>query len=366
MKIASISVYSADLTYAGDAYSFAGGRSHQVFPSVVVAITTDVGVVGYGEVSPCGPNYMPAYAEGIPSAIELLAPHIIGLDPRDTSVVYRKMNLELSGQQVAKAALDMACWDILGKATGLPVYTLLGGLQAESMPVHRIVPLADFSQMQESLEQFRSEGFRSIQIKLGHDVDQDVAMIRQLSDDRPSDELWVGDINGAWRRDEAIRFSHAVSDVDLYLEQPSRSFDEVLSVRGRLIHPLKLDESLNSVEELQRAIREDAMDAISLKVSKFGGLTVSRVIRDICVDAGIPMTIEDAWGSSIATAAFAHLAASTPAKQLLNTTDLDNYNTTKLAEGGPVVRNGRMFMNDRPGLGVEPDFEMLTPVAAHE
>lgn len=365
MQITSVSVYTARLTYAGQAYSFAGGRSHQVFPSVVVAIETDDGVVGFGEVSPCGPNYMPAYAEGLPSAIELLAQHIIGLDPRDTSVIYQRMNKEVSGQQVAKAALDMACWDILGKTTGLPIYTLLGGLQAESMPVHRIVPLAQFSEMRDTLESFRAQGFRSLQIKLGHDVEHDAEMIRELSRDRGTGEVWVGDINGAWRRDEALRFSQAVGDVDLYLEQPSPTYEECVSVRKRVSHPLKLDESLNSVGDVQRAIRDDAMDAMSLKLSKFGGITLSRVIRDICVDAGIPMTIEDAWGSSIATAAFAHLAASTPPEALLNTTDLANYNTTELAEGGPEVRDGRMFMNDRPGLGVEPNFGELTLVATH-
>ena len=102
------------------------------------------------------------------------------------------------------------------------------------------------------------------------------------------------------------------------------------------------------------------MDAIALKVSKFGGLTPSRIIRDVCADAGIPMTIEDAWGSGIATAAYAHLAASTSPRALLNTTDLHNYNKVQLATGAPEVMNGRMSLSDRPGLGVVPDFTLLS------
>jgi L-alanine-DL-glutamate epimerase-like enolase superfamily enzyme len=360
MRIASIAAYTADLEYTGKAYAFAGGRSHQVFTSTVVVLTTDTGLEGYGEVCPCGPNYMPAFAEGIPACLALLAPAVIGEDPREISCLHERMNQALTGQAVAKAAIDIACWDILGKATGLPVYTLLGGLQTPSMPLHRIVPLADPIDMQASLRQYRSEGFRHIQIKLGHDVEEDIELVRTLSKLKQPDELWIGDINGAWRRDQALRFSRSVEDVDLYLEQPCRGYEECLSVRQRVGHPVKLDESLNSLADLQRALRNDAMDAIALKVSKFGGLTPSRIIRDVCVDAGISMTIEDAWGSGIATAAYAHLAASTPTRALLNTTDLHNYNTTQLATGAPDVSGGRMTLSDRPGLGVVPDFKMLT------
>ena len=360
MRIASIAAYTADLEYTGKAYAFAGGRSHQVFTSTVVVLTTDTGLEGYGEVCPCGPNYMPAFAEGIPACLALLAPAVIGEDPREISCLHERMNQALTGQAVAKAAIDIACWDILGKATGLPVYTLLGGLQTPSMPLHRIVPLADPIDMQASLRQYRSEGFRHIQIKLGHDVEEDIELVRTLSKLKQPDELWIGDINGAWRRDQALRFSRSVEDVDLYLEQPCRGYEECLSVRQRVRHPVKLDESLNSLGDLQRALRDDAMDSIALKVSKFGGLTPSRIIRDVCVDAGISMTIEDAWGSGIATAAYAHLAASTPTRALLNTTDLHNYNTTQLATGAPDVSGGRMTLSDRPGLGVVPDFKMLT------
>lgn len=359
MRIVSIAAYTADLEYTGKAYAFAGGRSHQVFTSTVVVLTTDTGLEGYGEVCPCGPNYMPAFAEGIPSCLSLLAPAVLGADPRELSSLHERMNQALTGQAVAKAAIDIACWDILGKATCLPVYTLLGGLQSPSMPLHRIVPLADPAEMQESLRQYRSEGFRHIQIKLGHSVEEDIELVRILSKLKQPDELWIGDINGAWRRDQALRFSQGVEGVDLYLEQPCRGYEECLSLRHRVPHAIKLDESLNSLGDLQRALRDDAMDAIALKVSKFGGLTPSRIIRDVCVDAGISMTIEDAWGSGIATAAYAHLAASTPKRALLNTTDLHNYNTTQLASGAPVVSGGRMTLSDRPGLGVVPDFTML-------
>jgi L-alanine-DL-glutamate epimerase-like enolase superfamily enzyme len=360
MRIESIAVYTADLTYTGKAYAFAGGRSHQVFTSTVVVVTTDTGLHGYGEACPCGPNYMAAFSEGIPSCLSLLAPSVIGEDPTHTTRIHECMNQALTGHAVAKAAIDIACWDLLGKHAGLPVYALLGGLLSPSMPLHRNVPLAESDQMEESLRQFRSEGFRRFQIKLGHSVEEDIDLVRTLSKAKPADELWMCDINRAWRQDEAVRFSRALEDLEIYLEQPCYSYEECLSVRRRIRHPVKLDESLNCLADVQRALRDDAMDAMALKISRVGGLSPSRVIRDVCVDAGIAMTIEDAWGSGIATAAYAHLAASTPAKALLTTTDLHNYNTSQLATGAPEVCSGRMILSDRPGLGVVPDFEKLT------
>ncbi|MEP6420018.1 MAG: enolase C-terminal domain-like protein, partial [Marinobacter sp.] len=271
MRIERMAVYTANLEYTGKAYAFAGGRSHQVFETTVVALSTDTGLEGYGEVCPCGPNYMAAFAEGLPSCLSVLAPEVLGQDPRQVSVIQERMSQALTGQAVAKAAIDIACWDLLGKACGLPVYTLLGGLQSPSMPLHRIVPLAEPAEMEESLRRYRAEGFRHIQIKLGHEVDEDIDLIRRLRKLKQPDELWVGDINGAWRRDQALRFSKAIEDVDIYLEQPCRSYDECLSVRRRAKHVIKLDEAFNTLSEVQRGLRDDAMDAIALKVSKFGG-----------------------------------------------------------------------------------------------
>lgn len=365
MKIQSLTAYQAPLTYDGVAYAFAGGRSYQSFTSLVLVLTTDDGQEGYGEVCPCGPSYMPAFAEGLPACLAQLAPAVLGEDPRHTTRLSLKMDQALNGHAYAKAAIDLACWDLLGKSANLPVYALLGGLLCDSMPLHRIVPLTEPDAMARILATYRADGFRHFQVKLGHSIEEDAELLRSLSSSLAPGEVWVGDVNGAWRRDEAVRFSRMLKELDIYLEQPCATYDECLSVRRNGAHPVKLDESLNSLADVQRALRDDAMDAMALKVSKFGGLTRSRVIRDVCVDAGIPMTIEDAWGSGIATAAYAHLAASTPARCLLNTTDLHHYNTTQLADGAPEVAGGRMTPSGRPGLGVTPRFDQLGKPVLH-
>lgn len=359
MRITRISAYEARLRYAGEAYSFAGGRSYSAFRTAVVAVETDEGLAGYGEVCPCGPAYMPAYAEGLIPALQQLAPSLIGEDPLQTARIMRTMDRALNGHAFAKAPVDLACWDLLGKACGLPVFALLGGRLSERIPLHRVVPLGTPEETLARIDALREEGFGHFQIKLGQGVERDVELMSAIAAARRPGEVFVGDANAAWRRDEAIRVSAALRGVDCHLEQPCRDYGDCRAVRSRLSHPVKLDECLETLGDVRRAIADDALDAAAIKLSKFAGLTNSRVIRDLCADAGIALTIEEAWGSGIASAAAAHLAASTPPEALLNGTDIHNYNTNQIALGAPEAAGGFMTVADRPGLGVEPDFDAL-------
>lgn len=359
MKITGFTAYSAELHYAGKAYEFSQGRRYTRFQTTVLVVDTDGGAAGYGEACPCGPVYMPAYAQGLIPALSQLAPALIGRDPLQTSQIMRTMELALNGHAVAKTLVDLACWDLLGKACGQPLYVLLGGRLVDRIPLHRVVPLGATDETVAGIDALRAQGFRHFQVKLGQGVDSDVAGMAAVEATRRPGEVFVGDANAAWRRDEAVRVSAALRGVDCYLEQPCREYDECLSVRRRCGHPVKLDECLTTIGDVRRAIADDAMDAAAIKLSKFAGLTRSRVIRDLCVDAGIALTIEEAWGSGIASAAAAHLAASTAPEALLNGTDIHNYNTNQIAKGAPDVAHGHMTVADRPGLGVAPDFEAL-------
>ena len=100
-----------------------------------------------------------------------------------------------------------------------------------------------------------------------------------------------------------------------------------------------------------RAIGDHAMDVINLKISKVGGLTKARQMRDLCVSAGVSMTIEDTWGGDFVTAAIAHLAQSTPEEFLFSATDFNSYGTKDIARGAPIRINGTMRASSEPGLG---------------
>jgi L-alanine-DL-glutamate epimerase-like enolase superfamily enzyme len=158
---------------------------------------------------------------------------------------------------------------------------------------------------------------------------------------------------------DALRVVRAVRDVDVYIEQPCRTYDECLTIRHHCDHPLVLDENIDSLDILLRGHADRAMDVVNIKISKFGGLTKARQARDLCASLGIAMTIEDSWGGDIVTAAIAHLAHSTPTELLFTTTDFNSYVTVSLADGAPQRVNGRMAAGTQPGLGVTPKMNVL-------
>jgi L-alanine-DL-glutamate epimerase-like enolase superfamily enzyme len=150
-----------------------------------------------------------------------------------------------------------------------------------------------------------------------------------------------------------------VRDVDVYIEQPCRSYEECLTVRRHCDHPFVLDEVIDALDPLWRGHADSAMDVVNLKISKFGGLTKARQARDLCAALGIAMTIEDSWGGDVTTAAIAHLAHSTPPEFLFTSTDFNSYVTVSTAEGAPQRVAGRMAAPLAPGLGIRPRRDVL-------
>ena len=154
-----------------------------------------------------------------------------------------------------------------------------------------------------------------------------------------------------WLMHDALRVVRAVRDVDVYIEQPCRTYEECLTIRRHCDHPFVLDENIDSLDVLLRGHADRAMDVVNIKISKFGGLTKARQARDLCVSLGIAMTIEDSWGGDIVTAAIAHLAHSTPTELLFTSTDFNSYVTVPFADGAPQRINGRMSASLKPGPG---------------
>ena len=365
MKITRITAYQVDLPLHEGSYKWSGGKSVDVFDSTIIAVETDSGEVGYGEVCPLGPFYLPAYAAGVRAGIKELAPHILGCDPTHLSALNRQMDAALKGHPYVKSGIDMACWDILGKVTAQPVCTLLGGRFGEDFVLYRAISQQSPEQMAEKVAGYRNEGYRRFQLKVGADPQLDIERIRQVADLlQPSDKL-IADANTGWLMHEAARVVRAVADIDVYIEQPCLSYEECLSIRRRTNHPFVLDENVDGIDMLMRGHADGAMDVVNIKISKFGGLTQASLARDLCVSMGVAMTIEDSWGGDITTAAIAHLAHSTPTDFLFTATDFNSYVTVSTAAGAPQRMNGRMAASMEPGLGITPRWDVLgDPVLA--
>jgi len=359
MKIMRIVAYRVKLPLHEGSYKWSGGKSISVFDSTIVAVETDLGVTGYGEVCPLGPFYLPAYAEGARAGIAELGPHLLGEDPRHLGRLNRLMDAALQGHPYVKSALDVACWDILGKAAGQPVCVLLGGRYGEDYVLYRAISQDAPEAMARRVAGYRAEGYRRFQLKVGGDPLVDIERIRAVAAElQPGDSL-MADANTGWLMHDALRVVRAVRDVDVYIEQPCRTYDECLTVRRHCDHPFVLDEVIDSLDPLLRGHADRAMDVVNIKISKFGGLTKARQARDLCVALGIAMTIEDSWGSDVITAAIAHLAHSTPPEFLFTSTDFNSYVTVSTALGAPRRVEGRMSAPLTPGLGIEPRMDVL-------
>jgi len=359
MRITKINVYRVELPLHEGSYKWSGGRSIEVFDSTVVQLQTDDGISGWGEVCPLGPAYLPAYAAGARAGIAELAPQLIGLDPTEVDVVNQRMDQSLRGHPYAKSALDMACWDILGKVCGQPVATLMGGRYGDDIALYRAISQDTPERMAASVSKYRTEGYTKFQLKSGSDVETDISRIQAVATKLQLGDILVADANGGWTQHQAMRVVDGVRDVNVYIEQPCSSYEECLAVRRHTNRPFILDEVIDDVRTVVRGYSDQAMDVINLKISKVGGLTKARRIRDLCVSLGIAMTIEDTWGSDIITAAIAHLSHSTPPAYLFSATDFNSYVTVSTADGAPRRTNGFMRASKAPGLGITPRIDVL-------
>ena len=364
MKISAIRVYQVDLPLVEGRYSWSEGKYVEVFDSTVVELLTDDGNSGFGEVCPLGPFYLPAFGAGARAGIAELAPTLIGQDPTKIGPINRLMDRALLGHPYVKSAIDMACWDLLGKATGKSVCDLMGGKFGDSVALYRAISQRPADEMAENVAGYRAEGYTKFQLKVGGRPSEDIERIHAAADILTDGEVLVADANTGWRVDDAARVVNAVRDRDVYIEQPCRSYEHCLSIRQRTALPFILDENIDGIAALLRGHHDGAMDVINLKISKVGGLTRARQIRDLCVSLNIPMTIEDSWGGDIITAAIAHLAHSTPEAMRFSATDFNSYVSVQNATGAPQRVDGRMVASDEPGLGVVPNWDALGQAGA--
>jgi len=352
MEITAIKVYQIDLPLHEGKYQWSEGKYVEVFDSTVVCIETSTGLQGWGEVCPLGPVYLPSYAEGAREGIRFIGKELIGKDPINLGMINHTMDYTLKGHPYAKSALDMACWDIFGKVTQQPVCNLLGGRNGEDILLYRAISQESPEVMAAKVAGYKKEGYTRFQLKVGGRPEEDIERIKAVRALLEADDILVADANTGWLMHDAIRVTRAVKDLDVYIEQPCPTYEECLTVRRKTDHPFILDESIYNIPELLRGHADRAMDVVNIKISKFGGLTKAAKVRDLCVEIGVAMTIEDSWGGDIITAAIAHLAHSTPERYRFTATDFNSYVTHHIASGTPDRKDGKMKASMSYGLGI--------------
>ena len=356
VRIARVEVFGYGLSYAHGEYVMSGGRSVASLPSTLVRVTSDSGLEGWGETCPLGPTYLEAHADGARAALRVLAPALLGVDASNLHAVQDAMDGALRGHAYAKSALDIACWDLLGQALGVPVSTLLGGVRSPDFPLYVAIPLGPAEAMVQHVRDRRAEGVRHFQLKLGADPREDAARVRAVLEEDL--DVVVADANGGWRLQDAVIAARALEGLDCVLfEQPCPTLEECLVVRERTTLPMVLDEVITDAQALIRAY--GAMEAINLKIGRVGGLTKARLIRDLGTELGLRFTIEDSWGGDVTTAAVSHLAASTAPDHLLMASFMNDWTLDHVAGYEPRSLRGRGAAPTTPGLGLQVDTERL-------
>jgi len=361
MKITAIKLWHVPLT-SHATYYMAAGKTCATVETVALCLETDTRHMGWGEVCPI-PHYLPAYARGVAPALQELAPVILGADPRGPEAVLTACEAYLPDHRYAKSALDLALWDLTGQAAGLPLYTLLGGRQQTDLPLYHSLTCVAPEEMARMARDAQASGVTQFQAKLGADADwqADVARLTLVREAVGAGPIVYGDWNCGTTQLDATRVARAVAHLDIMIEQPCATLAECAAVRHATGLPMKIDELAHDTASLLHAHSLGVLDAVALKLSKFGGLSALRQARDLCLHFGAKMCIEDTWGSDIATAAAPHLAAATRPDRVLNVCDLSGYVAPRLAPSAPTRSNGRIAVPDGPGLGIVVDAAALGP-----
>jgi cis-L-3-hydroxyproline dehydratase len=365
MKITKISIFHVDLPLEHPYWLSAGRLKFEVLDATFVKIETDEGLTGWGEGTPWGHTYVPAHGPGIRAGIATMTPFILGLDPRRLLDVERAMDLALPGHLYAKSPIDMACWDIAGQAAGLPIADLMGGGSRTPRPIASSVGAKTIADTRSVMERYRQRGYIAHSVKIGGDVAADIARIEDVEANCRPDEIILYDVNRGWTRQQALRVLSATEHLNIMVEQPGETLDDIAAIAGKHATPVSVDESLMTLQDAARIARDGVAEIFGIKLNRVGGLTKAARMRDIALAHGIDMFVMATGGSVLADAEALHLAATIPDANCHAVWACQDMLTVDIAGGrGPRNINGHLHLPEAPGLGVHPDEDALGSAVA--
>jgi L-alanine-DL-glutamate epimerase-like enolase superfamily enzyme len=323
---------------------------------VLVRVRTDAGLVGQAEAQPRPYTYGETQASIVHTVRATLDELLVGLNPLDTEVVSERCG-RIAGNHVARGAVDLAVWDLVGQVLDRPCHTLLGGYACDVAAAHMVSFGTPEAMAEDAVSVHERLGVRTFKVKVGREPELDVAATRAIRDALPGADLYV-DANRGWSYDDALRAGDELIALGVRaIEEPISVDDRAgrLRLADRWAVPLVGDESCISLAHVDRALEEGAVRAVSVKTARTG-FTESRRILDLCLARSTPVVVgsqyEGAIGST-ATIAFAAAFAATAGQPAEITNFLDLADDLVVCP--PVIRDGRAAVPDAAGLGVEID-----------
>ncbi|MFC5650578.1 mandelate racemase/muconate lactonizing enzyme family protein [Paenibacillus solisilvae] len=339
-----------------------GRGSHLVSPFLLVKVHTNEGIIGLGEVS-CTPGWSGEDQVTAAHFIRnFMEPLLIGKNPLDIEVLTQRIQQRIAHNAFTKAGLEMALWDILGKAASLPVYRLLGGPVREFVPTKFSVTGVEPSRAAEIAAWAVEQGFKSMKVKVGTGPDADVARVKAVRDViGPAIKLGV-DANGGWSPRTAVQtIRRLIEEAGIsFAEQPVPALDMswLADVRAQVPVPIIADESLYTLQDSMALVRAGAADVFSIYIGKGGGIGPARKVAAVAEAAGIVCTVGSNLELGVASAAMIHLAIATQGigaeEYPCDILGPFFYEDMLLAEPLPII-GGQARPFEKPGLGVELD-----------
>lgn len=372
MRIASIETHPVRVPLKPAYRMISALGRHDESQFVLVKLLTDTGLEGAGEAT-ATVRWSGETVWGVQAVIErVLAPYVIGLelDPTNSldsiKELDRRMDAVVQHNWFAKSAIEMACWDVLGKAAKKPVYELLGGAcRSLAIPSRFSMGAYDVERARARAAELVEQGFDTVKVKVGGKPEDDIARVRAVREVIGFERKLVIDANCGWDTDTAIFCIQQLADCQIDLvEQPTPDGDyaAIARVRHECDLPVMADDMCFNLAHARELIRNRACDVISVYPGKNGGIRKSREIVQFAQVHGVGCTIGSNLEFDIATAAMGHLIVAEPNMEVeLWPGDIHGpvYYETRLVKEplqieGPVTR-----LTDRPGLGVEVDWALV-------
>ncbi len=352
MEIQRIEVYSITLHYE-EPFRIAPGVSTESH-NIVVRIMTDYEVVGWGESSPSqrvtGEN-----PKTVVKVLDRIAPKLIGMCPLRIEQNIESMDSIVEENPAAKAAIDLALHDILGKTVRKPLFMLMGGYRKKVL-TDITLGIKSPKEMAKDASEAVKKGFKTLKVKVGVNPTEDVERIKLVREAVGDDVKLRLDANQGWTPIQAIEVLNKIEKFDIqFAEQPvpAENLKGLAKVRKNSPILIMADESVHSPEDALRLIKAEAVDLINIKLMKSGGILKGKKIAYVAEAAGVPCMIGCMGESEIGIAAGTHLAA---AVKNIQYADLDSdllFKDKLVMKGGIKVRNSMRVLTDQYGLGIE-------------
>lgn len=371
MKITSLETIRVNVPVKSHMTAKTSHGEHATSPYLIVRLHTDEGLVGLGE-GTISPGWSGETVPGAAAIIEdLVAPVITGHDPTQINMLRQKLDKCIRLNPFAKAAVEMALWDLKGKSLGVPVYQLLGGKVRDVVPIKLVVWALEVPKAEALAQQFLDWGAKCLKIKVGLDPDADVERVRAIRKLAGPDIPIGVDANCGWSPNAARQTLRRLEEFDLlFAEQPipTTHVEALAELRSHTVTPIMADESVFTLEDAWNITAHRAADILSCYPGKHGGIATTMEIANVARSAGIVCSIGSNMELGIGTAAMLHVAAACPTIKseiypadilgpLYHETDLL---TEPLQLGPPVA-----YVPEGPGLGVELDEDKVEQYRDH-